>query len=430
MPLSLLVLALGAFGQTISGDLTGTIYDPTGAVVASAKVTATNEATSVSSTTVSTSTGQYRIANLPAGSYTVSVNAPGFAQAQTKNVQVSLNQVATANVTLQVSTASQTVEVTEAAATLDTTTAQVQTTFGSEASMDLPMSSMGAGVINLSLLNAGVSTSGAVGAGTGPSVGGQRPRNNNYTIEGIDNNNTAVTGPVASIPNDAVSEFTVLQNQFSPEYGHSSGGQFNLVVKSGTNQVHGSAYEYFQNRNLDAADNLSAIDGTPLHPRYDNNRFGGTLGGPIRRNKLFYFVNYEYNPIGSSSTAGLIYAPTAAGYSLLAGIPGINQTNLGIMRQYLGTAPSAVSPATLGGAYPMVGPGNASLGAQLAGATAIPIGQLSISAPNYTNNENAVASIDDNISDADQLRFRFILNRSGAIDTAASLPAVLSDSAD
>ncbi len=418
----LLLLVGLAVAQTISGDLTGTIYDPTGAVISNAKVTATNQATGVALSTTPTASGQYRLSNLPPGSYSVTVTAPGFSQSQIKNLQISLSQVATANFSLQVAGAQQTVEVTEAAATIDTTTAQLQTTFGAGPAMDLPMTSMGAGVINLSLLNAGVATSGAVGAGTGPSVGGQRPRNNNYTIEGIDNNSGSVTGPLVSVPNDAVAEFTVLQNQFSPEYGHSSGGQFNQVVKSGTNQFHGSAYEYFQNRNLDSADNLSAIDGTPLHPRYDNNRFGGTVGGPIRKNKIFFFVNYEYNPIGSSSSSGLIYSPTAAGYSALAAIPGINQTNLNIMKQYLTPAPSAVSPASLGGSYPLVGPGNSSLGNQLAGATPIPIGQLSISAPNYTNNENAITSIDDNVSDNDQLRFRFILNRSGAIDTAASLP--------
>jgi Carboxypeptidase regulatory-like domain len=417
-----LVLVGLVSAQTISGDLSGTVYDPSGAVISNARVATVNQATGVTASTVSTSTGQYRISNLPAGTYTVTVTAPGFAQAQRKDLQISLNQVATANITMQVSGAAQTVEVTEAATTLDTTTAQVQNTFGDHTAADLPMASMGAGVINLSLLNAGVATSGAVGAGTGPTVGGQRPRNNNYTIEGIDNNNGAVTGPVASIPNDAVAEFTVLQNQFSPEYGHSSGGQFNQIVKSGTNQFHGSAYEYFMNRNLDAADNLSAVDGTPLHPRYDNNRFGGTLGGPIKKNKLFFFVNYEYNPIGASSTGGLIYAPTAAGYSLLQGIPGINQTNLNVMKQYLGTAPTAASPASLGGSFPMVGPGNVSLGQQLPGATAIPIGQISISAPNYSNAENAIISIDDNVSDSDQLRFRFVLNRTGAIDTAANLP--------
>ncbi len=99
------------------------------------------------------------------------------------------------------------------------------------------MPQRGSGVINLSLLAAGVASSGGIGVGTGPSVGGQRPRNNNFTIEGVDNNSGTVTGPLVGIPNDAVAEFTFLQNQFDPDFGHSSGGQFNQVLKSGTNHV-------------------------------------------------------------------------------------------------------------------------------------------------------------------------------------------------
>ncbi len=415
--------ALSVFGQSISGNLTGTIYDPSGATVPGARVLARNEATGVETSTVSTSSGQYSIPNLPVGSYTITVNAPGFVQAQVKGVGVALNQTVTSNVKLDVGQATQTVEVTAAGASIDTTTAQVQSSFQSQDLAEMPTASTGSGVINLSLLNAGVASSGGVGAGTGPSVAGQRPRDNNFTIEGIDNNNDSVTGPVVSVPNDAVQEFTVLQNQFSAEFGHSTGGQFNQVVKSGGNEFHGALYEYMQNRNLDAADNLSYIDQNPLHPRFDDNRFGGNLGGPIRKNKLFFFADYEYNPIGNSASGGLIYAPTQSGYSTLSSMPGINRTNLGILQKYLGVAPSAASTAAVGGSYPLVGPGNLSLGNQLPGAAPIPIGQIGITAPSYTNNENAVLSIDDNVSDMDNVRLRFILNRSGAIDTAASLPA-------
>ena len=413
--------ALSAFGQSISGNLTGTIYDPSGATVSGAKVVAHNDATGVETSTVSTSTGEYSIANLPVGTYTISVNASGFTPAQVKGVAVALNQTLNTNVTLSVGQATQTVEVTAAATAIDTTTAQLQNSFQSEQLSEMPTASTGSGVLNLSLLNAGVASSGGVGVGMGPSVAGQRPRDNNFTIEGIDNNNDSVTGAVVSVPNDAVQEFTVLQNQFSAEFGHSTGGQFNQVVRSGGNDFHGRLYEYLQNRNFDAADNLSFIDQNPLHPRFDNNRFGGTFSGPIRKNKLFFFVDYEYNPIGLSASGGLVYAPTAAGYQTLAGIPGINQTNLGILQKYLGTASSAASTASVG-AYPLVGPGNESLGNQLAGAASIPIGQIGITAPSFTNNENAVVSIDDTVSDSDNLRFRFILNRSGSIDTAASLP--------
>ena len=273
--------------------------------------------------------------DLSIGMYTLTVTSPGFKQATVKDINVELNVTVTTNVTMQIGQATTTVEVSESPVAIDTTTAQVQTTFESKQMTDLPIASTGnsgQGVLNLSLLNAGVTTSGSVGAGTGPSVGGQRPRNNNFTIEGIDNNSITVTGPLVQVPNDAVSEFTVLQNQFSPDFGHSSGGQFNIVTKTGTNAFHGELYEYFQNRNLNAADNLSAVTATPLHPRYDNNRFGGNFGGPIKKNKLFFFVDYEFNPVGQAAVPGLIYAPTQAGYNTIAATPGINQTNLAVLK--------------------------------------------------------------------------------------------------
>jgi TonB dependent receptor len=229
-----------------------------------------------------------------------------------------------------------------------------------------------------------------------------------------------------------VSEFSVLQNQFSPDFGHSSGGQFNQVVKSGTNQFHGMAYEYFQNRNLNAADNLDFVQGNPLHPRLDNNRFGGNLGGPIKRNKLFFFGNYEYNPAGGVSSLAY-YTPTDASYATLSAIPGINQTNLAQFRKYLGTASSAADMSTLpfkSGVVVAPGPGsNESLGTGVfapnpsGGAISIPVGQVSSSLPSFANYEYGVGAIDYNISDTDSLRGRFILNRVGVID-ATGFPSV------
>ncbi len=423
------LLALGAtlFSQSTSGNLTGVVYDQTGSTVPGATVVAHNTATGIASTTTSTTAGDYRFENLLVGTYSITVSAPGFTSAQVTNIAVTLNETVTANVKLAIGRASTTVEVSTSAVNIDTTTAQIQNTFEAKQAADLPSASSGSGVINLSLLNPGVTTSGGAGYGMGPSVGGQRPTNNNYTIEGIDNNDLAVTGPVVTVPNDAVAEFSVLQNQFSADFGHSSGGQFNQVVKSGTNQFHGTLYEYFENRNLNAADNLNFVEGTPLHPRFDNNRFGGNFGGPIKHNKLFFFVDYEYNPIGLVSST-FYYAPTAAGYSSLAALPGINQTNLAEYRKYLGTAPAAANPSTLPNGSPILvapGPGsNESLKtgifavANAPGALTIPVGQIPSALPNYTNNELGVGSIDYNISDTDSLRGRFILNRTGIIDTA------------
>src|SRR5215469_14398057 len=335
--------------QLVSGNMTGTVYDVSGAAVPNATVTAHNDATGVDVTTTASSAGEYHIYNLPVGTYSLSATAKGFTKAEIKGVAIALNITTTANVTVQVGATATTVEVTEAVATVDTTTAQLQNSFTAQQMTELPIASGGSGVINLSLLAPGVATSGAIALGTGPSVGGQRPRNNNFTIEGVDNNSGAVTGPLVQVPNDAVAEFTFLENQFGADFGHSSGGQFNQVVKSGTNAFHGTAYLYNQNRNYDASDTLSATNGTPLHPRFDSNRFGGTVGGPIKKNKLFFFVDYEYTPTGSVGTAGLLYGPTAAGYSTLSSISGINANNLAQLKQYLGTAPSSVPASVFGG---------------------------------------------------------------------------------
>jgi hypothetical protein len=404
-----LLLACSAFAQAISGDLVGTITDASGAAVPNATVTATNAGTNVASTATTNAAGEYRISNLLPGTYNLTVTASGFGASSLKNVSVSLNQTATANLTVQVGSVATTVEVTEAAAVLDTTTAQIQSTYTTKQVHDLPNVAIGQGVINLSLLQAGVGSSGGVGVGTGPSIGGQRPRNNNFTVEGVDNNAKSVTGPNLFIPNDAVAEFTLLENQFRAEYGHSSGGQFNTIVNTGTNEYHGMLYDYLRNRNLNALDQTFANQGILSLPRYDQNHLGGQIGGPIFKNKLFFFSNFEYNPLGRASTVGSpVYAPTSAGYSTLAGLPGISKTNLQILQTY------AVAPA--------VATASAAKSFTVAGAT-IPLGIIPIAAPNFTNGYYGVLSADYNLSEKDQIRGRYLYNRNDAINTVANLPA-------
>jgi Carboxypeptidase regulatory-like domain len=423
-----------AAGQATSGNLVGTIFDPSGAAVPNATVTIRNNATGIENSTTSSSAGDYRFSNLPTGTYSLNASAAGFAPAKVDNVAIKINLTATTNVTLAVSQAATTVEVTTAGAAIDTSTAQIQTTFEARQLADLPSASGGqdnTGVLNLSLLSAGVTSSGGAGYGEGPSVGGQRPTNNNFTIEGIDNNNLAITGPIVTVPNDAVAEFSMLQNQFSPDFGHSSGGQFNQVVKSGTNGFHGALYEYFQNRNLNAADNLNAVEGNPLHPRYDVNRFGGYVGGPIKRNKLFFFVDYEFNPIGQTANT-FYYAPTQTGYNILSSLPGINPNNLATFKKYLGTAGSVAPVSSLPNGSPvLIAPGPGSIQSQstgvfapgATGAISLPVGEVSSSLPNFINQEYGVGSVDYNISDKDSLRGRFILNRFGDEDYSG-FPAV------
>ena len=139
-------------------------------------------------------------------------------------------------------------------------------------------------------------------------MGGQRPRDNNFTIEGVDNNNKGVTGPLAYIPNDAVQNFTILQNQFNAEFGHSNGGQFNTVVVGGTNTFHGMAYEYFRNRNLNAVDTSLANQGIFTNPRYDNNRFGGPGWRPDLQEQTVLLCELRVQPRGSGGITRIAIA--------------------------------------------------------------------------------------------------------------------------
>jgi hypothetical protein len=409
------ILSFGlTYGQAISGNIVGTVVDSSGAAVTGADVVAHNVATGVNSSGKTNSTGGYRFDNLPIGAYEITAKASGF-QTTTLRVDVQLNKSGTANITLTPGSASTTIEVAGVAETLDTTTAQIQTTYEAKMLEDLPTANLGVntttglnlGVLNLSMLDAGASSTGGLGAGVGPSLSGERPRNNNFTIEGVDNNNKGITGPLVYVPADAVSNFTVLQNQFSPEFGHSNGGQFNIVVKSGTNSFHGAAYEYFQNRNLNAIDQSvanSTAPGDPIrNPRYDSNRYGGQVGGPIFKSKLFFFANYEYNEVGQASVPGApLLAPTSAGYAALLAIPGVVTANVQALQKYV-QAPTATSTVAVGGVN-------------------IPVGTLPIQAPNFTNFKALTTAMDFDISERDQIRGRYIYNQSAALDTAAQLP--------
>ena len=413
--------------QAISGDIVGTILDAAKARVPNVTVTAKNTQTGIKTTATSNASGDYRLTDLPVGTYDLTVTASGFATTSMRDVSVKLNLTITVNVTLEVGAASTSVDVIASTAAIDTTTAQIQSTYTSTQITDLPLSSTGQpglnfGALNLALLSAGVTSSGGVGVGIGPSVGGQRPRNNNFTVEGTDNNRKDVTGPVVYIPNESTEEFSLLQNQFAPEYGHSSGGQFNLIVKGGSNAFHGQIYEYFQNRNLNAVDQLLANQGVYSNPRYDQNRLGATFGGRFIKDKLFFFGSYEYNPLGLSSVPPGVFGPTAAGFADLSGIPGLYQTNLNILKQYLPVAPTATSSTLICPGVPSSSCAPDSSGHVPPGSVSIPIGPLPLVSPNYTNEFTWLYSMDYNISSSDQLRGRMISNRINSIDNTPNLP--------
>jgi hypothetical protein len=417
-----------AFGQAISGNLVGTVSDPSGAVVSNAEVTATNVNTSASAVTHTNSTGEYRFDNLPVGAYRVSVKAQGF-RTVVEQADVELNKTGTRNARMVPGATSETVEVSGAAPSIDTTTAQLQTTYGPQISEDLGLTSgggAGAGVLNLSLLSPGVTNGSSMGDGVGPSVGGQRPRDNNFTVEGVDNNNKSVTGALITVPPEAVENFTLLANQFNSEFGHSSGGQFNTTVKSGTNSFHGSLYEYFRNRKLNAVDQTWVQQGLTSNPRFDANRFGGTFGGPIIKDKLFFFTNFERNPVGFISVGGgAVQTPTAAGLAAMGADPNLNASNFGIFQKYVPLATTAAgclpyNGTTNSGATTLPGAFSAPANGTCA-AGSVEVGNVPITPAAWQSWTNFVQSIDYNMSEKDQIRGRFVYNRENLLDNAAQL---------
>ena len=386
--------------QGSDSTLVGTVTDPSGAAVPGSRVAAASAAPGIEYTTSTDRAGQYRLDHLPVGLYRVTASAANFAARTVANVELQLNRTVPLNFGLQLAAQSTSLEVLDAPAALDLASSQLQATFDSRFLINAPAASTGTGFLNLSLLAAGVASSGGLGQGIGPSIAGQRPTGNRFFVEGADNNSYFTTGPLGTVSNEALSEFTVLQNHFGSQYGGATGGIFNAVVKSGGNQVRGSAYEYLQNRNLMALDAVYARQGKTTPPRLDANRLGATIGGPIRRNKVFYFGNFEYNPIGNAFSPGpVVFAPTAAGFQTLASLPGINKTNLQILQEH--TPAPSIPQKTISVLK-----------------TSIGIAPLSIVAPSYANTYRAAGSMDGNIGARDQLRGRYLYSRRSGIDTS------------
>lgn len=286
-----------SFGQA-TGDLKGTVIDPNGAAVAGATVEAVNDKTAEKRTTTSSDSGTFSITNLPVGSYTVTANATGFAPSTTKEVKISVAFTTELPIALPVAGAQGTVTVTTAdvATQLNTTDQQLSTLLDNKKILDLPL--LNRDPNGLILLAPGVTqTQTSLG---GFSVNGQRERNNNFLVDGIDNNDADVPGIAggAATPNiDATEEFRVITSNFNAEFGRNTGAVVNVATKPGSNDFHGGAYMYYRSQRF-AARNFFDAEKQPLQRK----QFGASLGGRIIKDKLFFFFNYEGDRSLSSST--------------------------------------------------------------------------------------------------------------------------------
>ncbi|HKV38814.1 MAG TPA: carboxypeptidase-like regulatory domain-containing protein, partial [Blastocatellia bacterium] len=319
----LLIVPVLVAAQQTTGNVRGTVKDDTGAVIPKAKVDILDKATNNRWTAQSGAAGDFEFKDLPVGNYQVSISATGFKTVTLSDVAVQLNQTTDLAPTLPLGAITETVNVSAGGSELvDTSTSTLAKGFDARQVADLPQSSQNtvvsgiSGVYNLALLAPNVESSGGAGIGVGGSVGGQRTRNNDFVLDGVDDNRKDVTGPLVYVSTEAVAQFSLLSNYYPAEFAHSTGGQFIAVTKSGSNLFHGSAFGFFSNKHFNALDTLLKDNGTTraTYPRFDEGRFGGDLGGPIIKDKLFFFGLFERSQNGQATGAGGILAPTAAGF--------------------------------------------------------------------------------------------------------------------
>ncbi len=297
---SLLQFSAGrAFAQVDQGSITGTVQDSTGAVVSGAKVTLENTDQGLKLETQSGSNGSYTFSPVRIGHYTVTVTAPGFSTTAQENLTVAIGQDLQANISLQTGSASETVTVSTAPPQLQTDESSVGQVVDEHTIVTLPLN--GRNFTFLAQLSAGVNVAQADTRGNAASgaftANGLQPSQNNYLLDGIDNNSNAAdflngTNFVILPPVDAISEFNVQTADFSAELGRSAGAVLNATIKSGTNDFHGAIWEFFRNDKLDAADWFENNGGIKKG-KLRQNQFGGSVGGPIWRDKIFFFGDYE-----------------------------------------------------------------------------------------------------------------------------------------
>jgi len=419
-----------------TGSITGTVIDAAGASVVGAKISVVNVATGAKAETLSRGTGDFTIRDLTIGSYTVVIAASGFSDLKVENIAVtSGNATELGKEALKVGSNTQEVTVEGTAPLLETTEAQVSTTFSSEQIQNLPL---GNGFDTVALLVPGTvqthDNNFSNTNGEGFSSNGQRGRSNNYELDGQSNNDNSVAGPQIFFGNqDAIQELQVITNNFSAEYGRNMGSVVNYLTKSGTNSFHGSVFEYWKGNHFESFENSqknpllgycakgeNPDDGclVPNLPKLVDNRFGATLGGPVLRDKLWFFGSGYFERTrtgGGAATSGTALTPNPAGISLLTStFPG----NAGVVA-LANNGPFSVKAGNPAAVGPVV-----NQNVTLNGVTvAVPFQAITRSVPGLFNDEEALARGDWQPTANDHLFLRYFYQNQQDTNAGGSDPA-------
>src|SRR5271170_7823017 len=324
-------LAPAVFGQDVSSKITGTVTDASGAVISGATVTATEKSRGTVYPAQTNSAGVYYLSPLPIGDYELKVSAPGFSNVEHPSISLAMDQTARVDITMSVGLASQTVEVSAAPPLLQTDQTFLGTVLDAQANVTLPLATRNYNQLTLLSpgavsLNPGAFTGSQASFQVGrPYINGNREQTNNYILDGMDNNQID-NNDVAFAPSvDAIQEFNLISQNAPASYGNYLGGIISVTLKSGTNQFHGDAFEFIRNDALNAntwangltkgqpyVPGVNNPDGTGLQPVLRWNEFGGSVGGPIIKDKLFFFVDYQGSRYDQPATSVRYTTFTAA----------------------------------------------------------------------------------------------------------------------
>ena len=432
-----LALMAGAFSQATaqatSGTISGVVTDERQGAIANATVTARNVGTNESRVTTVDGEGRYRFPNLPVGNYEITVQANGFAKLVRSGVELLLNQAAVVNAVLKLKTVEEVVTVAENASLLNTSNAEVSTRFDTKRLSELPLAP-NRNVLNVALSAAGVSQLGSgqtdFATGINFSVNGMRLRSNNFIIDGQDSNDPSVTGSQQPLNNpDLVQEVRLVTNQFTAEYGRAAGSVFNVVTKSGSNSFHGSGFLFHNDNHLNACSNLDEAakpggacrtvvngvtkgtrDGAPLRIE---NQFGGTLGGPIVKDKTFFFGSYQRwtdrQLLAGFTISG---APTDAGRQILQQQVG-DRPQVAALLKFL---PAAQTPNGTSANFTANGQ-----------TFSVPLGALTGANTVVFNNHQWSARVDHRFGEKHNLNGRYFFNDQLNVGTGQATPTGLAN---
>ncbi|HEY0375465.1 MAG TPA: carboxypeptidase regulatory-like domain-containing protein [Pyrinomonadaceae bacterium] len=403
----LLVFALGQFavGQTSKGFVVGTVVDPNGAAIAGATVKITNSETGVSRDTVSRDDGSFRLDAVDPGTYAVEISATGFKTATRTSVVVAAAQTVDVSSPLEVGNPSEVVTISsDNLIELQTADGTRVNTLNTREITELPV--VGLNPVNLVFTLPGVVDPGGLAGGfvqgTEFSVNGLRPRANNQLIDGLENNDNSITGQsYQPTVRDGYSEVTILGSNFSAEYGRAGGAVVNVITRSGTNEFHGSAYDVIQNSVFSAlTPGEKAIEGLTEAPKFNENTFGFSVGGPIKKNKLFFFYTFQRDLFRAGGVGGTAITPTAQGAAALRALVPAGQNPA--LDQYLAIVNTFLAPTS-----------DRLIGIEAAGTpnrTLIPFGTATRQSPQPVDTDDHIGRVDWTPTGRDSFSFRYLRN--------------------